>query len=194
MAWPRAGPCGVRLGGLAALAPDLPRAMGEDRTGHACIGVVDTDGSQLDRISLEQCLKQRTVKPFAALADLAAAFAMPQNHFEMTVNQYNRAVAEGNPDPFGKPLGQNARPLAKSPFFAIRLWPKIHYTPGGIAINPKAQVLDLERRPIRGLFAAGEVTGGIHGASRLGSCALADCLVFGRIAGRQAAARTAGNS
>jgi fumarate reductase flavoprotein subunit/urocanate reductase len=50
-------------------------------------------------------------------------------------------------------------------------------------------VLDLSKKPIPGLYAAGEVTGGIHGACRLGSCAIADCIVFGRIAGRQAAAR-----
>jgi succinate dehydrogenase/fumarate reductase flavoprotein subunit len=68
------------------------------------------------------------------------------------------------------------------------LWPKIHYTPGGVGINAKAQVIDLHQRPIPRLFAAGEVSGGIHGASRLGSCSLTECIVFGRIAGQQAAA------
>ena len=69
----------------------------------------------------------------------------------------------------------------------MRLWPKLHYTPGGIGINAKAQVINLHGQPIPGLFAAGEVCGGIHGASRLGACALTECLVFGRIAGREAA-------
>jgi len=68
------------------------------------------------------------------------------------------------------------------------LWPKVHYTPGGVGINTDAQVIDLDGRPIPHLFAAGEVCGGIHGASRLGSCALTECIVFGRIAGQQAAA------
>ena len=54
-------------------------------------------------------------------------------------------------------------------------------------INSQAQVLDLDNRPIKGLFAAGEVTGGVHGANRLGTCAITDCLVFGRIAGKNAA-------
>jgi succinate dehydrogenase/fumarate reductase flavoprotein subunit len=58
---------------------------------------------------------------------------------------------------------------------------------GGIQINTRAQVIDLNQKPIKGLYAAGEVTGGIHGACRLGSCALTDCLVFGKIAGKNAA-------
>jgi succinate dehydrogenase/fumarate reductase flavoprotein subunit len=61
---------------------------------------------------------------------------------------------------------------------------------GGIQINTSAQVMDLNQKPIKGLYAAGEVTGGIHGACRLGSCAITDCLVFGRIAGKNAAAES----
>lgn len=76
-----------------------------------------------------------------------------------------------------------------APTYAVRLAPKIHHTMGGIAIDDRATVLDiLSGEPIPGLFAAGEVTGGVHGASRLGSCAITDCLVFGRIAGQNAAA------
>jgi len=70
----------------------------------------------------------------------------------------------------------------------MRLWPKVHHAMGGVQINAKAEVIDLTQKPIRGFYAAGEVTGGVHGACRLGSCAIADCLVFGRIAGRNAAA------
>ncbi|MBN1856258.1 MAG: FAD-binding protein [Dehalococcoidia bacterium] len=58
---------------------------------------------------------------------------------------------------------------------------------GGVQINASAQVIDLKGYPIGGLYAAGEATGGVHGACRLGSCAITDCLVFGRIAGRSAA-------
>ncbi len=53
------------------------------------------------------------------------------------------------------------------PFYAIRLWPKIHYTPGGLLVDTRARVMDLFQHPIPGLFTAGEVTGGIHGAGRL---------------------------
>jgi succinate dehydrogenase/fumarate reductase flavoprotein subunit len=70
----------------------------------------------------------------------------------------------------------------------MRMWPKVHYTMGGIQIDEQARVINRDMQLIEGLFAAGEVTGGIHGASRLGSCAITECLVFGRIAGRSAAA------
>jgi succinate dehydrogenase/fumarate reductase flavoprotein subunit len=58
---------------------------------------------------------------------------------------------------------------------------------GGIQINKNAQVIGLSKQPIKHLYAAGEVTGGIHGACRLGSCAIIDCLVFGRLAGKNVA-------
>jgi len=63
--------------------------------------------------------------------------------------------------------------------------PKTHHTMGGIMINTKGQVIEMEnQKPIPGLYAAGEAVGGPHGASRLGSCAIPDCLVFGRICGK----------
>ncbi len=96
-------------------------------------------------------------------------------------------AGEGNRDEFGKPFHQGAKPLVTPPFYAIRLWPKVHYTSGGLGINPNAEVIDIFNRPIPRLFAAGEICGGIHGASRLGSCALPECIVFGRIAGERAA-------
>lgn len=88
---------------------------------------------------------------------------------------------------FGKTILTDAQPLIHPPFYAIRLWPKVHHTMGGIQINKNAQVIGLNKQPIKQLYAAGEVTGGIHGACRLGSCAIIDCLVFGRIAGMNAA-------
>jgi succinate dehydrogenase/fumarate reductase flavoprotein subunit len=134
------------------------------------------------------------VKAFATLTDLASAFAMPDGQLEMEVKSYNHTVREGGQDPFGKPLAHGAKPLDKPPFYAVRLWPKVHYTQGGVGINLKAQVINLYNRPIPNLFAAGEVCGGIHGASRLGGCSLTECIVFGRIAGQQAAAIDPRNS
>ena len=155
-------------------------------TGRVCIGVVDAEGAQRDHRSLEQCLKNGKVKRFDTLTELAKAYGMPPDALNATVTDYNQRIAEKRLDPFGKPLDKGVRPLSHPPFFGIRLWPKVHYTPGGIGINSKAQVIDLQNNPIPRLYAAGEVCGGIHGASRLGSCALTECLVFGRIAGRQA--------
>jgi succinate dehydrogenase/fumarate reductase flavoprotein subunit len=158
------------------------------RTGHNCVGIVDAKGAAKAAESREHSLKRGYVKAFADLTELAAAYDMPQGRLEETVGAYNRLIKDGRRDPFGKPLAEGAQPLVSAPFYAIRLWPKVHYTPGGVGINPKAQVIDLNNHPIPRLFAAGEVCGGVHGASRLGSCSLTECIVFGRIAGQQAAA------
>ena len=68
-----------------------------------------------------------------------------------------------------------------------RVTPAVHFTMGGVLINENSEVLDAEGRPIKGLWAAGEVTGGIHGENRLGGSSLLECVVFGRIAGDQVA-------
>lgn len=79
-----------------------------------------------------------------------------------------------------------ATDLSTGPYWMYRGVPSVHHTMGGLKINPKAQVLDANDRPIPGLWAAGEVTGSTHGSNRLGSNAYADIIVFGRIAGREA--------
>lgn len=66
----------------------------------------------------------------------------------------------------------------------MKLWPKVHHTMGGLKINAECEVINTAGKVIAGLYAAGEVTGGVHGANRLGSCAISECLVFGRIAGK----------
>lgn len=157
------------------------------RTANVCVGLVDTRGAEKASDSLKRCLARGYVKAFDTIADIAAAYGMPDGALETTLDRYNRGVKTGERDAFGKPLDAAQR-IDAPPFYAIRLWPKVHYTPGGLGINKDAQVIDLDGRPIPHLFAAGEVCGGIHGASRLGSCALTECIVFGRIAGQQAAA------
>jgi flavocytochrome c len=160
------------------------------QAGHVCVGVVDAHGAERAAESLQRCLKRGKVRAFDDLRDLAAAYGMPRSQLQTTVQRYNQMIRNGEQDEFGKPLDQGrAQPLHESPFYAIRLWPKVHYTPGGVAIDSNARVIDLNGRVIPGLFAAGEVCGGIHGASRLGSCSLTECIVFGRIAGQQAALR-----
>jgi flavocytochrome c len=74
------------------------------------------------------------------------------------------------------------------PFWATPRKPSIHHTMGGLEINENAQVLDANGAPIPGFYAAGEVTGGIHAGNRVGGNALVDIMVFGRIAGKNAAA------
>ena len=77
--------------------------------------------------------------------------------------------------------------IEEAPFYCVPLSPTIHHTMGGLKIDTNTQVLDEAGNVIPGLFAAGEVTGGVHGANRLGGNAVADIVVFGRIAGAAAA-------
>jgi succinate dehydrogenase/fumarate reductase flavoprotein subunit len=86
---------------------------------------------------------------------------------------------------FGKP--RMRAKIQKPPFYAVPQWPAIHHTMGGLQITVKTQLLDREGAVIPGLLAAGEVTGGVHGGDRLGSCAVTDCIVMGRLAGKYAA-------
>ncbi len=85
------------------------------------------------------------------------------------------------------------RTIAKPPFYAVEVAPAVHHTMGGLTINTETEVLTSDAKPIPGLFAAGEVTGGVHGANRLGGNAMADIAVFGKIAGAKAAAYIKGN-
>ena len=77
--------------------------------------------------------------------------------------------------------------MTEGPWYACLKVPTVHHTMGGVEINTKAEVIGADGKPIAGLFAAGEVTGGIHGANRLGGNAIADVFTFGRLAGQSAA-------
>ena len=73
-------------------------------------------------------------------------------------------------------------------FNVAMMTPVLHYTMGGLEIDAEARVIDKAGKPIPGLFAAGEVAGGVHGANRLGGSSLLGCVVFGRVSGDSAAA------
>lgn len=121
-----------------------------------------------------------------SLADLAKQLGMPADKLEATVAEFNKMV-EAKKDPkFGRKLFD--RPIVKPPFYATPRAPSIHHTMGGLQISTNAQVLDKNGKLIPGLYAAGEVTGGIHGSNRLGGNATADVLTFGRIAAKSAVA------
>ena len=98
-------------------------------------------------------------------------------------------MKEGNDPEFGRILTYNkGLDVSKAPFYGIECCPKIHHTMGGVMINTKAQVISAyTQKPIKGLFAGGEITGGVHGASRLGTVAVIDALTFGMIAGEELA-------
>ena len=124
-------------------------------------------------------------------AALAEALQIDPTAFETTMNEWNAAVEAKTDSQFGRT--SFASPLNTAPYYAIKVTPGVHHTMGGLKINSEAEVLTADGNKIPGLFAAGEVTGGVHGANRLGGNAVADFVVFGRIAGKQAASYLAQN-
>jgi flavocytochrome c len=156
--------------------------------GQPCIGIADEGAIRVSGHRIEHCVRKGVVKKFNLIQEIADHYHIPVRPLQKTINRFNEYVDQGADRDFNKPILPNAQPLTHPPYYCIRLWPKVHHTMGGVLINAQAQVLDLSLRPIKGFYAAGEVAGGIHGACRLGSCAIIDCLVFGRIAGKNAAA------
>ena len=117
---------------------------------------------------------------------LAEAMGVDSAAFAQTMETWNGYVAARNDPDFGRTSFAN--PLDTAPYYAILVTPGIHHTMGGVKINDQAQVISTDGQVIPGLYAAGEVTGGVHGGNRLGGNAVADFVVFGRIAGQGAAA------
>ena len=117
--------------------------------------------------------------------ELAANLGIPADTFAATMAAWNGCVAEKNDPDFGRT--SFAQPLDTAPYYAVKVTAGIHHTMGGLKIDTETHVLKEDGTVIPGLFAAGEVTGGVHGGNRLGGNAVADIVVFGRIAGAQAA-------
>lgn len=124
------------------------------------------------------------VKTGTDLETLATATGLDAATLKQTVAHWNQAVANHNDAAFNRTTGMD-RDIAAGPFYSIHIAPAVHYTMGGIAINPATQVLNQDERPIAGLFAAGEVVGGLHGNNRIGGNSIAETVIFGRQAGQQ---------
>lgn len=117
--------------------------------------------------------------------DLAQRINVPPPNLRATLTDYRVGAARGQ-DAFGRATFLSD--LSKSPLYALRVRPALHTTTGGITINRDAEVLNAKGKAIPGLYAAGEVTGGVHGRQRLEDTALTDAVVYGRVAGQSAAA------
>lgn len=122
-----------------------------------------------------------------SLPELARKINLPEQAFLDTVAKHNKYIETGKDPDFSKPITKVMIPLVEGPFYGIAQWPAVHHTMGGVRINNKAQVIDVFGSVIPNLFGAGEFTGGVHGSNRLGSNAIPDCVVFGRVAGTNAA-------
>ena len=130
-------------------------------------------------------IKKGYTKTGATYEELAKELDVDPAAFANTMDTWNSYVEAKNDPDFGRTSFAN--PLNNGPYYAIKVTAGVHHTMGGVTINSATEVLKEDGTVIPGLFAAGEVTGGVHGANRLGGTAVADFVVFGRIAGESAA-------
>ncbi|MGE5789009.1 MAG: flavocytochrome c [Myxococcales bacterium] len=123
------------------------------------------------------------------IEELATAIGVPAGALVATIARYNQAysTASNQLDPdFQRPI---PHPIDAPKYYAIEVKPGVHYTMGGLKINQRTQVISTDGSTIDGFYAVGEVTGGVHGADRLGGNSISETITFGRIAGANAAAR-----
>lgn len=137
----------------------------------------------MEHPTCKKVLKYKVGWKFDSIADIAKHYGIPAAELQKQVDEYNQYVRTGEDKQFGKAMAMAHGKELRAPFTVVRLWPKVHYCQGGVQINTNAEVVDsLTGQPITGLYAAGEVAGGIHGVSRLGSCSIPECLVMGMTA------------
>lgn len=130
-------------------------------------------------------VKKGLTKEANNISELSKIIGVDSKELEKTITRYNSFVKNGKDSDFGKK--GLPREIVKAPFYAIEVSPAIHHTMGGVRINENAEVLDKNGDKIQGLYAAGEITGGVHGGNRIGGNAVTDIIVFGKIAGENAA-------
>ncbi len=149
--------------------------------------IADDDFSTLqeDRDFLEGLVLMGQVIKADSLDELARLLDLDPVLLNAAIADYNRSVEAQNDPRFHRKTLINK--IDHPPFYATAKTVTVHHTLGGVEINERTQVLNSQKQPIPHLFAAGEVTGGIHGANRLGGNSFPDCIVFGRIAGTEAA-------
>lgn len=134
----------------------------------------------------QRALENGTLFKADTIEELAKLIKVPPEVIVATIKEYN-AMVDSKKDPLGRTPIMLSHKIVKAPFYAGPIGMCRHHTMGGAKINTKAQVLDRDGNVIPGLYAAGEVTGSIHGSNRIGGNAIADIFTFGRIAGEGAA-------
>jgi fumarate reductase flavoprotein subunit len=136
--------------------------------------------------AIEDYVKMKIVLEAPTPEELAALIGADGAVLAGTIAQYNQAVSSKNDGEFGR--SDLPRSLSEAPYYAIEVLPAVHHTMGGVKIDVEGRVISTAGSPIPGFYAAGEVTGGVHGGNRLGGNALADIVTYGRTAGASAAA------
>ena len=133
--------------------------------------------------AIETYASQHLLIEGSTLEALAGQMGVPAAQFTQAVSRYNTWQKAGYDEDYGRSATGMPVAIETAPFYAVRVKPAIHHTMGGLSVNTETQVLCADGTPIEGLFAAGEVTGGLHGANRLGGNGVADIVVNGRLAG-----------
>lgn len=135
--------------------------------------------------AVEEYVSHDLVVQADTIKDLADKLSIDSKTLSQTIERYNQFAETKRDEDFGRTTGMR-HPINKGPFYAIKIAPGVHHTMGGVTINTDTQVLDTDKHVIQGVFAAGEVVGGVHGANRIGGNAVADIIIFGMQAGRKA--------
>jgi fumarate reductase flavoprotein subunit len=186
----------VRGNGAIAVNKEGKRFMNEmttrDKASAAVLAQTDKMAYLVFDEGVRKSLKQiegyfhlDLVKEGETAEALAKQIGAPPAALAATIAAYNKAVEAKNDAEFGRkdlPLA-----LATPNYYAIGIQPGVHYTMGGLKVNGETEVLTKDGAPVAGLFAAGEVTGGVHGTNRLGGNSISETITFGRIAGANAA-------
>ena len=108
-------------------------------------------------------------------------------NLKATIEKHNGYIDNGVDLDFGKVMASTMVKIEEGPYYALPQFPSVHHTMGGLKIDGQTRVYNTDGEIIKGLYAAGETTGGLHGSNRLGGNAVSDALTFGRIAGETAA-------
>lgn len=153
----------------------------ESGDGDDYINIYGDEFESADGFDLEYLINNKYIYVGDTLEELCEKIDVDVNDLKQTIEEFNECVDGNKKDEYGRTLYSTK--FTKGPYVATPRKVSVHHTMGGLKINEKAQVLDTNNDIIKGLYAAGEVTGGIHGANRLGGNAVVDISVFGTIAG-----------
>ncbi|MDR3763179.1 MAG: flavocytochrome c [Acidobacteriota bacterium] len=153
---------------------------------------VITDDQSIKNSTVESKLKTGLIKKANTIEEMAKGMDMDAKVLRATLERYNKFAALKQDPDFGKTTFTQL--INKPPYYYGMERENVHFTEGGLHITPRTEVLDVDGKIIPGLYAAGEVTGGVHGDNRAGGNSLAAISVFGRIAGKNAAALVAAGS
>jgi fumarate reductase flavoprotein subunit len=156
-------------------------------TSQATIDSGVANGRVFKADNLEDLARQIEAHAYKSPSGVPGNVKIAAGTLTATINKHNGYVRNRQDPDFRKVIREAALTIDQAPYYAIPQWPSVHHTMGGLVTSGKLEVMDLFGNPIPNLFAAGEVTGGVHGTNRLGSNAGPDACVNGYIAGFYAA-------